>query len=161
MGTWTNDDGLHIRYGSDEAAMKKVGSFADFDGGRQILEVEFDYNDVTSAGSETILSDGVRIPAGVFLEKAEFVVETAFTSGGAATLTFGLIDEDRSTAFDADGIDAAIAITAIDAAGDNITCDGAVVGTVLTNSAPMLVTATVGTAVFTAGKGRLRLWLQS
>lgn len=160
MGTWHNNDGLLVKFGSSEAEMKTVGSYADFDGGRQILEVEFNYDDVTALATETILSDGVRIPAGVMLEKAEFVVETGFDSGGAATLSFGLIDEDRVTAFDADGIDATIAETAIDTPAETVVCNGAVVGSILTNSAPMLVTATVATALFTVGKGRLRLWLQ-
>lgn len=160
MGTWTNSDGLHIRFNGDEAAMKKAGSYGHYDAGRQVVEIQFDGTDVTATGTETILSDGFRIPAGAHLEKAEFEVQDVFTSGGSATLSFGLIDEDRSTAFDADGIDATVAITAIDAVGDTIACDGALVGTKLTNSAPLLITATVGTAVFTGGKGLLRLWVR-
>ena len=158
MGTWTNDDGLFIRFGTTEGEVQHAG---DYRGVGQlhevVVEVSFDWLDDVAVGTEQIISDTVRIPDGVHLKSATFYVETAFDSAGeAATLTFGLIDEDRSTAHDADGIDAAIAESAIDAVGDEITCDGALIETTLSNSGtPMLLTATVGTEAFTAGKGWL------
>jgi hypothetical protein len=155
--TWHNDDGLFVRFGRKEGETQVAGEYR---GVGQLHEVQVlvDFarlNDV-AAGTEQILSDTVRIPATAHLKAAEFYVETAFV-GASGTLSFGLIDEDRATAFDADGIDATIAVTAIDAIGDTITCDGALINTTLTNTTPLLITATNATTAFTAGKGYLTL----
>lgn len=153
MSTWLNNDGLYIKSGTDEAEINVAGENST-DGNTRVVEFDITYADLAATGTEGILSDVTHIPDGVFLESATFTVTTAF-AGATATLTFGVIDKDRSTAVDADGIDAAIAVTAIDAIGDVIVCDGALVGTTLTSGG--LVTATEGTAAFTAGAGKLRL----
>lgn len=160
MGTWANNDGLLVRFGTSEGEAQFVGEYRGHGRLHEVeVEVLFSKLDDVAVGTEQILSDTVRIPATAHVESATFYVETAFDSAGdTATLTFGLIDEDRSTAYDADGIDATIAETAIDAIGDTITCDGAVINTTISNGGvPLLVTATVGTEAFTAGKGWLTL----
>jgi hypothetical protein len=119
------------------------------------LSVVVDWDDLAAFGTETILADNVIFPDGAHMEKAEFYVETAFV-GATATLGFGIIEVDRATAVDADGIDAAIAVTSIAAAGDTIDCDGALINT--TPATGGLLTATVGTADFTAGRGILRVY---
>lgn len=153
MGTWTNDDGLYLRFGQTEADVTKAGEPRDGDGMERVAEVEIAAADLTV--STTKVYDGLTIPNGAHITKAEFYVETAF-AGATGTLTIGLVDQDRSTAIDADGIDAAIAVTAIDAAGDLITCDGALINTTLSNTG--LVSALNGTAQFTAGVGQLRIY---
>ena len=90
---------------------------------------------------------------------------TAFTSGGSATLTMGLWNDDGDgtySVYDADGIDATIALTAIDAIGDHVLCDGAKVGSgsgVLagTGSRDLYVSALYATAAFTAGEAELAI----
>lgn len=153
MGTWTNSDGLYVKFGESEAALHKAGEF-ESDAGIHVVEAVVSYDDLAATGSTTILSDTVYIPSNAFIMSSEFQVETAFASGGSATLTFGLIRKDRSTAIDADGIDATIAVAAL-TAGAKITNDGALIGTRLSN--PGLLTALEGTAAFTAGKGYLRI----
>ena len=74
------------------------------------------------------------IPAGSYITKATLVVTTAWTSGGSGTLGIGL-QNSAGSAIDADGIDAAIAKTAL-AVNTAVACDGALVGG----------TATVGAA---------------
>jgi hypothetical protein len=103
------------------------------------------------------------MPAGSHLVKATLVVDEVFTSAGSATLTIGTYKSDGA-AVDADGIDATIAITAIDAVGDVIACNGAQINTVVLNTAPtgsvndgVYLSALFGTAAFTAGKARLIL----
>ena len=151
---WTNDDGLYVKFGTELATVTKGGQYRDA-AELIVAEVEILWSDLAATGTEKVMADNVTIPNGAHIEKAEFYVETAF-AGATATLTFGLIDQDRSTAIDADGIDATIAVTAIDAAGDTVDCDGALINTTLTNTG--LITATEGTAAFTAGKGRLRIY---
>lgn len=153
---WTNNDGLYIKYGAEEA---NVGGGGEYRWNGPFTELEFDvqWNKLNAFGTVTILDETVRIPSGVILTYAEFEPTIGFTSGGAATISFGLYDTDRTTAYDEDGIDATIALTAIDAVGETVTCDGALVNTKLSNDTPCLVTATVGTANYTAGQGKLRL----
>jgi hypothetical protein len=155
MGTWTNSDGLYIKFGVDEATQHKVGQYQADVAGLHVIEAEILWSDLAATGSTTILSDTLYIPSNAFIESATFRVETAFASAGSATLTFGLIRKDRSTAIDADGIDATIAVAAL-TAGATITCDGALIGTRL-STYPALLTALEGTAAFTAGKGVLRI----
>jgi hypothetical protein len=159
MGTWLNSDGLYIKYGTDEAALTKGGEIGDF----------FQYNehqaefvlsgatatyDFAAVGSDKILSDTLVIPAGARISGCNIYVETAFTSGGSATLQFGLIRTDRSTAIDDDGL---LAATAVATLVSNYTTGGtgALVGTTLASDA--LVTAKVATAAFTAGKCLFRV----
>lgn len=153
MGTWTNSDGLYIKFGESEATQHKVGEF-EADAGVHVVEAVVEAADLATTGATTILSDTVYIPSNAYIMASEFQVETAFASAGSATLTFGLIRKDRSTAIDADGIDATIAVAAL-TAGAKITNDGALIGTRLSNAG--LLTAVEGTAAFTAGKGYLRI----
>lgn len=159
MATWYNNDGLTIKSGQDEGNPGNGGVVVDGDGLNHVYIFNVEWNKLNAFGTVTILSDTIRIPNGWRLESAEFYVETPFTSGGAATLDIGLYDTDRTTAYDADGIDAAIALTAIDGIGERVACDGALIGTDLANNTPSLVTVTVGTANYTAGKGRLTIKL--
>lgn len=153
---WMNNDGLFIKFGAEEA---RVGGGGEYRWNGPFTEVEIDvrWNMLNAFGTVTVLDDTVRIPNGVLLTSAEFETVVPFTSGGAATLDLGFYDTDRTTAYDADGIDVAIALTAIDAVGETVTCDGALINTILANNTPNLITATVGTANFTAGRGKLRL----
>lgn len=159
---WVNNDGLRIRFGTGEAQVGRAGSLASLGAFREVvvdvvaadLKAHDDSTDPT-----TILDYQTRIPAGAWLESATLVVETAF-AGATATLDIGLVQaSDQEAAFtdeDDDGIDSAIAVTAIDAVGDTITCDGALIGTTLgTDSGGYLVTAEAGTATFTAGTAKL------
>jgi hypothetical protein len=153
---WMNDDGLYIKFGTEEGATGVAGEY-NRNEPLHYIEVEINWDELEAFDTLTILSDHVKIPDGVFLEKASFEVVTAFV-GATATISFGTLDTDRTTEHDEDGIDAQIAITAIDAIGDTITCDGALIDTVLDNTTPMLLTALVETADFTAGKGFLRVY---
>jgi len=151
-----NDDGLYIKFGTEEGASGRAGEYNE-NLPLHYIEVEINWDELEAFGTTTILSDHVLIPDDAFLEKASFIVEEVF-AGASATLDLGLIDTDRTTAHDVDGIDEDIATTSIDAVGDTITCDGDLIGTILDNTTPMYLTATVQTADFTAGKGYLRVY---
>ena len=153
--SWYNDDGLFVRFGTEKTEVT-LGGESSTDGMERKITVDLNYNDFGAVAAEKIV-EGVVIPDGAVLKSAEIHVSTAFTSGGSATLTLGLIDTDRSTAYDADGIDATVAVAAL-SAGATITCDGAVVGTLISNSGTnVMPTVTVGTAAFTAGEGKLEI----
>lgn len=151
MGTWTNADGLYIKYGTDEAK-QALGGAVQEDGGVHKLEFTINASDFNGTAN-TILSDTAFIPSNALIVSTNFTVETAF-AGATATVDFGLIRKDRSTEIDFDGFDAAIAVASLTAKA-SIAGDGALVGTRLSNAG--LVTARNNTADLTAGKGVLTI----
>lgn len=162
---WVNDDGLRIRFGAGEALVSRGGELP-YASAHHIVEIELLASDLKAhddaTDPTTVLDWSTRIPTGAFLEKAELEVITAFV-GATATLDIGLVTaSDQEAAFtdeDDNGVDAAIAVTAIDAIGDTIACDGALIGTTLgSDSGGYLVSAEANTATFTAGEARLRLY---
>lgn len=162
---YVNADGLRQRYGTGEAEVTRGGELP-YASANHIIEIELLATDLKAhddaTDPTTVLDWNTRVPTGVVIEKAELEVITAF-AGATATLDIGLVKaSDQEAAFtdlDDDGIDAAIAVTAIDAAGDTIACDGALVGTTLaSDDGGYLVSAEAGTATFTAGEARLRIY---
>jgi hypothetical protein len=154
MTAWTNSDGLRVKFGLDESKKAKEGSQSGANGTDNLVIADVVGTDLTSASA--VLNGGgvsaVVIPAGAILRRATFVTEVAFTSGGSATLNLGLAKFDGTT-YDADGIDATVALTAIDAIGETVTCDGALVGGALAYDC--ILVADYDTAAFTAGRGKL------
>ena len=96
----------------------------------------------------------MELPAHAWIKDATLRVTEAFTSGGTPTLDIGLTESD-GTAIDADGIDAAVALSAIDAVGETVLCDGALVGNTagIGSAAGQVVAA--GSAAYTAGRAVL------
>jgi hypothetical protein len=159
MGVWYNNDGLRIKLGTSEAAVTRGGEYS-VDGDSREYEVRFA---VTPLGtSEAIQAYGVLIPSGFFIERVEVVTNVAVTSGGSATLDVGLIRQDTTTAYDDDGLVAALAIASFNAAGEKViltngsTSAGALIGTALANTG--LITASYNTAAFTAGEITVRVF---
>lgn len=155
---WLNGDGLHVKFPGATDNDNLVYSVA-AQGDKREIVAEIDYSRLPAGaqrGTDYLINDvpNAYVPSGAIVTKATLYVDTAFTSGGAATLTLGFVKNDGSTVIDSDGIDAAIALTAIDAVGDQIACDGALVGgAALTEDAYPSVN--VGTADYTAGAGKL------
>ena len=155
-----NADGLLHKYGTEEAAAGQAGELCVCG---PLLEVVVRLDLVDDAPlASTILDDSnVILPANARIEEIEIVTHTAATSAGAATLNIGLIRLDRTTALDADGLVAALAITAYDAAGEKTvirvgsTGAGALLGTTLANPGYLVIDAE--TAVFTAGVIHVRI----
>ena len=150
MPTWTNEDGLLVRFPLDDGATVA-------DDGVSLNEehwLRVRVPDATAlADADTAAEAGDRpfIPAGSVILEAFFEVTTAFTSGGSAVLDIGT-KQAAGTTIDDDGIDAAIAVAALTA--NSITAsNGALIGTKVTvDSYP---TITYDTAAFTAGAGEL------
>jgi hypothetical protein len=152
--SYTNADGLFVLTDGAQGAVNDEG--VTVRGARQVITKKLSLAALGSSfGSSNIDPLEAMIPAGAIIVNADLVITDAATSGGSATLTIGTYNA-AGTAVDADGIDAAIALTAIDADGDVVQCDGAQVsGVVTVGSAPVYIGALYGTAAFTAGSAVL------
>lgn len=160
MGTWTNNDGLYIRMGTDEATATLGGEFPTPVAGMHVAEVRITLTGLALTSS--VMANTTIIPSGATIHKVEVIAETAATSGGSAALNVGLHRLDRTTAIDADGLVAALALTAIDTLGETSelhkgsTGAGALIGTELTN--PGVIVADYDTAAYTAGEALIRVY---
>jgi len=161
MGTWTNNDGLKIYYGTDEATAGTGGEFANTDGNKHLVEVRIAAMTSLTDSTQNILDDRVVIPKNARIEYVEILTTTAVTSGGSAVLDLGLQRLDRSTELDYDGLLADAPIADYNAVGETkryqsgVTGAGALMGTVLAN--PGYLVATYDTAAFTAGAVSIRI----
>lgn len=166
---WLNKDNLFIQYGTDKTTTENAGEFA-FDGPNRIVEFRLDLTTLATA-SASIISNNLIFPAPpsgqLYIEKVELTVETAATSGGSATFNVGLIQMDRATVptnYGTAFINAG-ALATVNAAGDLITYTtgstgaGGLIGSSPANATgPYYLTAQAGTAVFTAGVVRVRIY---
>ena len=158
---WVNGDGLAVKFGKEEGTVGKIGDHADTWGPLNVSEVHFDYTDIPSLANILVAPQGILdyttvIPAGSRIQEVRIWAETAATSGGSATLDVGLIQMDFATELDYNGLIAALALTAVDTAGEQTvlnkgsTSAGALIGT--TTSVDGFLTVNYNTASFTAGK---------
>lgn len=155
---WTNDDGLNVRFGLEKSAVSAGGELVS---AGDTIEMRFKITGTDVPATDAPIGDVPEgpIPDGALLLSADLYVTVPFV-GATATLDLGLFNDDGDgtySANDADGIDAAIAVTAIDAVGDHIVCDGALIGTVIagTGDRPVYVSSGYNTAAFTAGEADL------
>lgn len=164
-GSWMNNDGLYLQYGTQKAVPEVAGDYMSY-GANRVVELYLDLTTL-STSSANILSNTTFFPGGnVFIEKVEMTVETAAT-GSTATLKVGLIQSDRSTVpsnYDHAFVNA-LAQTSLAAAGDLVvlsagsTGAGGLIGSgPSSTTAPYYITAEAGTAVFTAGAVRIRIY---
>lgn len=173
--SWTNSDGLYVKFGTEETAVARGAEYTN-DIGQHVIEFVVDYTDALSAtasilgsasGTETG-SYGVMVPKNLFIEAVETFVETAFTSSGTigtSTLVMGLIRDDRSTTYDVDGLTTASWTGGnLDAAGERVylvvggTGAGALIGTELANDGLIVVANSQHAShPFTAGSVRVRV----
>tara|TARA_R110002049_G_scaffold32216_1_gene107673 strand:+ start:263 stop:742 length:480 start_codon:yes stop_codon:yes gene_type:complete len=151
--SYNNTDGLRVITGLDQGAAVDAGNTAS----SEVKTIVIDIADATALGSSaaTPVANDPFIPANSYITGAHLMVTTAFTSGGSATLGIGAYNS-AGSAIDADGIDAAIALSAINATTKAVACDGALVGAaIMTGAADAYIKPNYGTAVFTAGAAKL------
>lgn len=165
MTVWSNKDGLDVRYGSarTEAVHGSVET-----GVLKRLVVRLndaaninanDIDPMTATGMAEFKDENTPfLPAKSYITRAYFVVTTGFV-GASGALDIGLMEAD-GTVVDIDAIDDGVAVTALNAIGDVVNCDGAGVGGVVKTSATLdtyvCFTEDPGNA-FTAGAGYLVL----
>lgn len=154
--TWTNSDGLEVGYGQRDSFNTESATIRTM-GNEEILQVYLKYDDLPTAATNAASVKNVPIPANSVITNADLYILDAFESGGATTLSIGLKRLD-GTDIDADGIDATIAKTAIDADGDVVQCDGALVGGVVSIGAyDGYISTVVATGPYTAGEAVLTI----
>lgn len=147
---WTNPDGLHSKFGTERGIATKAGEYRTAGALREI-ELRIDLATLTEA--EVIQSDVTFFPK-LRIEEIEIVCHTAGATGTA--IDIGLVRTDRTTVIDADGLVAALATTAFDAAGEKTvlrigsTGAGALIGTTIANVGHITASRTTATA-YTAG----------
>lgn len=155
---WTNSDGLFVGFGTRTVSSDVGYKLSD---SQELSTIYFrfkgeDLGDTVATTDDAIVY-GPVIPNGSTIVDATLEVIEAFdSSGDAGVLDLGLYN-DAGTAVDDDGIDAAIAQTAIDAIGDTIACDGADVGTVVATTGGVKLGASYDTTAFTAGEAVLKV----
>jgi len=149
--SYTNSDGLYVLSNGDEGAVVNDGGALN---SVKYLVVDIPDATLVASGAVAPTPNEAYIPAGSYITMAKLVVTTAWTSGGSGTLGIGL-QTAAGSAIDADGIDAAIAKTAL-AANTAVNCNGALVNAAATvGAADAYIALNYGTAVFTAGAGKL------
>lgn len=117
--SWMNADGLHVKFGTEEAAAIRGGEFGTPHLGMHVIDFIIDWKDALSAtasilGSVATVANpltgsaGVLLPEGFIPEVLLIRAVEAFTSSGtigSSTLVIGGIKaSDRSTAYDVDGL---------------------------------------------------------
>ena len=175
MAGWMNNDGLYVKFGSDEADLVKGGHY--HTDSNHICEFDILYTDLLSAtaavlGSALATGDGsfgIAFPDGAVTEEIELLVVEAFTSSGtigSATLELGLKKaSDRSTALDADAFTTTSFVAGvIDAVGEKTvirvgsTGAGSSIGVATTENGVIAVRNSAhATHPYTAGKVRVRI----
>lgn len=149
--SWTNADGLTVLMHGEQGEVNVTGATV----GPLHQSVVLEITDATALGTSYSTAAGPNdayIPSGAVVTSAYTIVDTAFTSGGAATLSVGLYNA-AGTAIDADGLDATVAVAAL-GANKVVAGDGALVGAEkLTANA--YIGAIYGTAAFTAGAAKV------
>lgn len=152
--SYSTPDGLLLKFGTEKAVVQKAGEYRTA-GRNHEVEVKLTLTAAATGSAIVTGTDLLLMPAGARIDEVEIVAETAATSGGSATLNLGLIREDRTTTYDADGFVAALALASYDAAGEKTvlrvgsTGAGAFIGTTLANKGYFVFDW--DTAAFTAG----------
>ena len=165
MGTWHNSDQLYVKFGTNEgASTHKAGFYSDNMSGLQTVEVDILLASLTQ--TETILNDSVVIPANAQVIYVE--VETVVAAATGVAIDVGLIDQDRTTEIDYDGLLAAFVAATMSEVGEvtrfythesfpaSVATGGVLIGTELTNAGYLSASRTTSTA-FTAGKVRVKV----
>jgi len=158
--TWTNDDGLQVPFGQNQARETKsimgkapvAGAPVEY----MVAELNFDdlptfTADLNNDGTLNGFSDSdAYIPKGAYITRAWLIVSTGFASGTSYDL--GLYEQD-GTVIDANGLDAAVAVADM-GANEAVDMNGQLVATqdLLLQDAYLVVAAT---GTYTAGVARI------
>jgi hypothetical protein len=154
--SWTNADGLVVKFGTERAEVMPGG--VNMKNVHKTFVHKFTYADVANTDTAAADPSAAFIPAGSVIVRAVLYVTTAFV-GATGVLDIGLKIAD-GTNTDDDGI-LSTGIATIDAAGDAVIGDGALVLqetgdlTAKRFTADQYIMTTYDTAAFTAGAATL------
>ncbi len=152
--SWTNSDGLLVLFGKEQGQLGRGGEYSKL-GPEHHTQIIIDLTDLTTA--EQIMSPTITIPNGAVVMQVDVTVDELSTSASStANLDLGLIDQDRTTELDYDGLLAKADVWHGSAIGTKTsyvvgtTEVGALVGTPLTNTG--VISASYDTDAYTAGE---------
>ncbi len=160
--TWTNEDGLQVPFGQDQARETKslMGKTAN-DGPIAYMVVDVNWDDLPNFTAD-LNNDGTLngfsdsdayIPAGSYVTRATFIVETLFATGTSYDIGWY---QQYGTTIDIDAIDDALLLNTIDGANDVVKCDGDGAGKLVTvGSNDAYLKIINNSTAFTAGKAKL------
>lgn len=151
--SYTNSDGLRILTNGDDGGTLVQGTAVQSQIQSIVMDITFTSLS-TSFGASNINPQNPFIPANSVIMRATLVMTTPATSGGTPTLDIGTYNS-AGTAIDADGIDAAIALTAIDTALETVRCDGAQMTTAGLVTSDAYIGVIRSATAYTAGVGKL------
>lgn len=151
--SYTNADGLRVLTGADQGAVLTQGTATSAIRHTLVMDVTLT-SVATTFGSSNINVNNPFIPANSLIVGATLVMTSGATSGGSATLDIGTYNA-AGTAIVATGIDAAIALAAIDAAGETVRCDGTHTTTAGLVTSDAYIGLKWNTAAYTGGVGKL------
>lgn len=138
-------------YGAREIEDVLPSKYAGSDG-TNVMSYTFSFDDLPVHGIDEAIQ---RLPANCYIESVSLRVIEAF-AGGTSYL-IGLKEEDGST-IDLDGISgSALALVEMDAIGDNVVCDGALVGLLVGIGAARGQVVVAATGTYSAGKAVLEI----
>lgn len=139
-------NGRLVHFGEREVTEKRAAEIKTV-GNEVEIEFRVKYDDLPTADSND--SSLVAIPKDSIIRSCTLEVITAFTGG--TSYNIGL-EQSNGTDIDADGLDAALDLTAL-GAGDQVACDGALVGASIGGNDGYLLMAESGS--HTAGECRI------
>ena len=153
--SYTNADGLYVLTFKDKGAPLEQGTTSGT--AQRTLVVDIDLTKLgTTFNKSSFTPQWPVIPARSVITRATLVMTEAATSGGAPTLTIGTYRADTGAAVNNNGIVAAVALTALDAVGEVVRCDGAqVVGTVDVGAKDVVIGPIRAVTTYTGGKAKL------
>lgn len=155
---YKNADGLRLRLGNSQSLLARVGAPHQA-GSNKVIEVDIVGTELGVFTQNNFVGGipTVVMPAGHIVKSCILTVIEAFDSAAdALTMDIGTANQD-GTVVDIDGIDVAIAQGAIDAIGEVVTCDGALIDTLLASD--QYVTIRINAATATAGIAKLIITL--
>jgi hypothetical protein len=166
MGSQMNSDNLFVKIGVTKATPNVAGEYKTYGAERMIEIHNLDLTTLTT--TPIIVSDQTFWPANRKISYGEVIANTGATTGTSAALDIGLIQTDRTTVMDSDGLLDSIAVANFSAAGEKfMTGDtdpaagdlGAYGATAPTTTG--YITAATSTGTFTAGNVTVRLFYRT
>ena len=161
---WLNSDGLYIKYGANEAATGVVGEYGEQAAGVRVLEIRIPALTALT-NTDAILDQNAYLGKNARIEWVEVlnIGTVTATSGGAATLSVGLMRTDQTTSLSSTAVLNAAPLTDWATVGTlkrytvGVTGAGGFIGVPASATNVTYFTAKWGTAAFTAGSISIRI----
>ena len=146
---WVNNDGLLVLFNPDRSRPSRGGEYSRLADGQHMVSVIVDLATLPTVAStnEMIVADNVYIPNGALITKVRVTVLETIV--GTVTLDFGLVDQDRVTEIDFDGLLAVATTGTLGSVTEYIkgtALAGILVGAILTNTGLLTMSPSTGAA---------------